>query len=84
MEDERVVVILNLHKRHKKYDVDIPLDITANELVEAINQAFVLNIDMDDITQCFLRTENPIALLKGNKTLRDFKIRNGTVINIID
>jgi uncharacterized ubiquitin-like protein YukD len=58
------------------------LNITANELVIGLNKAFKLGIDVTDIKQCYLRTENPIALVKGNKTLADFKLRNGTIINI--
>ena len=37
---------------------------------------------LENINECFLRCENPIVLLKGNKTLREFNLRNGTLINI--
>ena len=56
---------------------------TANELVIALNQAYGLGIDLSDITKCYLKTENPIALLKGNKTLEEFGLRNGTIINYL-
>lgn len=81
---DTIVVILYIHKLEKKYDVEIPLDITVNELVIGLNQGFNLGINTEDISQCYLKTENPIAFLKGNKTIRDFKLRNGTVINITD
>jgi uncharacterized ubiquitin-like protein YukD len=82
MDKDKIIAILYIHKENKQYDIEIPLNITANELVIGLNKAFKLGIDVTDIKQCYLRTENPIALVKGNKTLADFKLRNGTIINI--
>lgn len=79
---DSIIAVLHIHKQNKKVDLKIPVDITVHELVIALNQAYSLGMDTSDITKCYLKTENPIAFLKGNKTLRDFKLRNGTVINI--
>ncbi|GGA79773.1 EsaB/YukD family protein [Ornithinibacillus halotolerans] len=83
MGEEKVIVILNIHKRKYTVDLEVPLNISANELVIALNTAYDLGIDVSNVKNCYLRTENPIALLKGNKLLSDFGVRNGTVINII-
>ena len=83
MENEKAIVILNLFRRNEAIDLEIPLDISAYDLVTALNEAYQLNIDISDIKNCFLRAENPIALLHGNKTLAEFGVRNGTRINII-
>ena len=56
--------------------------INVNDLVKGLNTAFNLGINTENINECFLRCENPIVLLKGNKTLREFNLRNGTLINI--
>ena len=61
-------------------DIDIPLDITASELVMALNSAYSLEIDTNNIKDCYLKSENPIALLKGNRLLEDYGIRNGSII----
>lgn len=61
-------------------DLEIPLDITANELVFALNKAYELGIDTTNIKNCYLKAEKPIALLKGNKTLEEYGIRNGSII----
>lgn len=82
MNDDKVIVILNIKRLSKKYDVEVPLYITANDLVKGLNIAFNLGINIENINECFLRCENPIVLLKGNKTLREFNLRNGTLINI--
>ena len=57
---------------------------TVSELVNALNVAFELGIDTSNIINCFLQAENPIALLKGNKLLSDYGLRNGTVINFTE
>ena len=82
MNDDKVIVILNIKSLSKKYDVEVPLYITAKDLVKGLNTAFNLGINTENINECFLRCENPIVLLKGNKTLREFNLRNGTLINI--
>ena len=82
MNDDKVIVILNIKRLSKKYDVEVPLYITANDLVKGLNTAFNLGINTENINECFLNCENPIVLLKGNKTLREFNLRNGTLINI--
>ncbi len=61
-------------------DVRVPLDISANELVTSLNSAYSLGINTEDYRQCFLRCERPIALLRGERSLRDFGVRNGTLI----
>lgn len=81
MEKETAIIILNITKRNFTVDLEVPLDITANDLVNALNTAYELGIDTSDIKNCYLKAENPIALLKGNKTLAEFGLRNGSVIN---
>ena len=80
---ERIVAVLERHRERKRTDVDLPLNITANEAIIGLNQAFGLGMDTSDLSRCFLRTENPIALLKGNRTLEEFGLRDGTVIHVI-
>ena len=81
MEQDTIIVIFKMWKRNFTVDLELPLNITANELVIALNTAYELGIDIMDIKKCTLAAENPIALLKGNKTLEEFGLRNGSVIN---
>ena len=80
---ERIVAVLERHREGKRTDVDLPLNITANEAIIGLKQACGLGMDSSDLSRCFLRTENPIALLKGNRTLEEFGLRDGTVIHVI-
>ena len=81
MANKTAVVIFKLHKRNEEYDLELPLDITANELFHAVNEAFQLAEDESVLANCYLQSENPIALLKGNHTLEEYGIRNATIIH---
>lgn len=82
--DNKAIVIFRIHQRNLETDLEIPLDITANDLVNALNAAYELGIDTSDMKNCYLKAENPIVLLKGNRLLSDFGVRNGTVINFTE
>ena len=77
---DRAIVLFKSDKKGINVDIDIPLDITASELVVALNSAYALEIDTNNIKDCYLKSENPIALLKGNRLLEDYGIRNGSII----
>lgn len=61
--------------------MEVPLYITARELVIGLNEAYELDIDINDIKKCYLKVDNPVMLLRGNMLLRDAGIRNGSVIS---
>ena len=84
MEKETAVIIFNIIQREFSADLEVPLEITANELVLALNTAYSLGIDTTDIKNCYLKSENPIALLRGHKTLKEFGIRNGSIVNFTE
>ena len=78
---ERVIVQFQMHRRGRSVDLEIPLDMTARELLLALNQAYVLGIATDRMEECYLSCERPTALLRGNRTLREICLRNGSVIH---
>lgn len=84
MAKESVTVIFQVHNRNQAFDVEIPLNITANELVIGLNAAYDLGIDTTNAKNCYLTAENPIALLKGNRLLSEYGLRNGTVIHFVE
>ncbi|MEY8266787.1 EsaB/YukD family protein [Lachnospiraceae bacterium 64-25] len=77
---ETLTVIFANETTGEEMDLEIPLYITADELIRSLNKALMLGIDMDDMENCFLRIENPIALLRGDRLLKDFHLRTGTKI----
>lgn len=80
MEKDRAVVVFHIVKRNESHDLEVPLDISANDLVLALNEAYNLGIDTDNIKNNYLQSERPIALLKGTQTLQEFGVKNGTVL----
>ena len=73
-------VIIRFRNENKEVDLEVPLTITAQEFIVAVNEAYNLGIDITDIKNCHLQAENPIALVKGNKTLAEYGFRNGTIV----
>lgn len=73
-------VIMIFERGSECFDIEVPLDITANELLYGLNQGLRLGINLEDPTQCYLCTENPIALLKGNTLLSEYGLHDGTRI----
>ena len=84
MNKETAIINLNIVQRKFTVDIEVPLDISTNDLVNGLNIAYKLGIDTSDIKNCYLKMENPIALLKGNKTLAEFGLRNGSIINFTE
>lgn len=78
--EEKVIVIFHNVMTKQDIDIEVPLDIPANEFIVALNQGLGLGMDIKDISQRYLKATNPIALLKGNKTLEEYGIHNGTEI----
>lgn len=83
MSKQNRVIRFKLIKENREYILEVPVFITANDLVKALNNAYNLQIDLGDVTECYLQMENPIALLKGNKTLDEFGVREGSIIYFI-
>ncbi len=81
---EKAIIILKLHREGIQTDLEVPLDITANDLIIALNEAYDLKIEVEDIRNCYLKMERPTALLHGNKKLLEYGMRNGSVIHITD
>ncbi|MCL1853758.1 MAG: EsaB/YukD family protein [Peptococcaceae bacterium] len=84
MENKTAVVIFRIHKRNYSTDVEVPLHITANDLFLALSKAYDLPVDTSNILNCYLKAENPVALLKGSKTLGEYGIRTGSVIHFTE
>ncbi len=75
-------IIIMLNNKGNTVDVEIPINITASELIHGLNIGFDLGIDETDSKQCFMRSENPIALIKGDMTISELGLRNGTTIYV--
>lgn len=66
-------------KDGKTTDIDVPLDITANQLIDALHEG----LQSTQNRPAALRTENPIAYVTGDQPLYDFGFHHGTEIFLI-
>lgn len=62
----------------KTVDIEIPVDISAANLISALYEALKLPEECQD----FIRCENPIAMLHGDVPVSHFGIRDGSVLYI--
>ncbi len=76
-----IVIIFKNNLNNTSIDLEVPLDISANDLVIALNKAYDLGIDITNQKNCYLKAENPFILLRGSKKLSDYGLRNGSIIN---
>jgi hypothetical protein len=81
MNMNNAIVTVNFFKAGLSRDLEIPLDISASELCSALFEKYLPN-HHGDMRQYYLKAERPIALLRGERTLREYGIRDGSVINI--
>lgn len=82
MTESSAVIIVNFIGMGVSKDFEVPLDISANELCDALFQKYYPE-RYGNMKKYYLRSERPIALLCGEKTLREYGLRDGSVINII-
>lgn len=78
--EEKAIFIFHWTARNETFDIETPMKITANEFITALNKGLVLGINTNDISQLYLKATNPIALIKGNRTLSEYGLHNGTEI----
>ena len=58
-------------------DVEVPLDITASQLIDALWQG----LKMTGRKPVSLRTDNPVAYLRGNQKIADYGFHHGTSLS---
>lgn len=75
--------IIEFHDRvhNRIVDLEVPLDISAEDLITALNSAYDLQMSEINYKKRYLRCQRPIALLKGHKTLASFGVCSGSVIS---
>lgn len=72
------IVILNIPQKGILKDLELPVNISAERVVEAIVQTY----NLGKISH--LLCENPIVLIGGKKTLGELGVHDGSVIKCIE
>ena len=77
---EKIMIVFQRNDTGEVMDLEIPTNISITELIFGLNIGLNLGIDMNNPAKCFLRSENPIALLKGEGLVEDYKLHDGSKI----
>ncbi len=77
---EKIMIVFQRNDTGEVMDLEIPINISITELIFGLNIGLNLGIDMNNPAKCFLRSENPIALLKGEGLVEDYKLHDGSKI----
>ena len=77
---DKIIVQFERSKTGELIDLEIPLNITANELVHSLNEGLKLDIDLNNVAENYLVSENPVALLRGDIVLENLGLRDGSKI----
>ncbi|SCY47256.1 MULTISPECIES: hypothetical protein [unclassified Butyrivibrio] len=78
--NDKIIMIFHRADTNETFDIEVPTDITANELIYGLNKGLGLGINMDNPADAYLRSINPIALLRGDDLIEDFHLHGGTTI----
>jgi len=78
--DNTAVVSLQIPRKHIVADLEVPLNIPAERVIDALSVTY----DLDMADEGYLICENPIALISGKKTFREFGVRNGSILKCIN
>lgn len=80
MEKNRAIVHLTAEEPEIQEDLILPLDVPAEDLIRGLNEAFHLGLAPEDLKRTFLKAEDPLALVRGSRTLSWYGIRNGSCL----
>lgn len=64
----------------ERAELEVPLTITANDLIDALNISYGLGLNKEDYSNYYMCMENPIAFFRGERTLEELGVRNGSQI----
>lgn len=80
---EKAIVTLKIQNTDEEYELEIPIDITVKELCNALNIGLKLRERNINISNYYIKTFNPLSFIKGRDILKDYGIRNGTIIELV-
>lgn len=77
---DTIVIVFEYERGGHTLDIEVPKNLTANELIFGLNEELKLGIDVSNPKKNYLGTHNPRLLVRGAKTLEELGFRDGTVI----
>lgn len=79
---DNIILVIGFLDKNITEELEVPSDISANELILALNEIYHLDLDAEYVFDYYLKADNPKVLLRGLRSLKEFGVRNGTIIYI--
>jgi len=80
---DKAIITLKIQNTNEEYELEIPTNITVKELCNGLNVGLRLEERNIDISNYYIKTFNPLSFIKGRDVLKDYGIRNGTIIELV-
>lgn len=77
---DTIVLIFQYTFSGRQLDIEVPKDITANDLLYGLNEGLKLGIDIYNRKTAYLVAKNPRVLIRGIRRLEQLGLRDGSVI----
>lgn len=77
-------IIVEFHWNNQSKDIEIPLDISCDELIYALNEGIGLAIDVDNKQSFQFVADNPKTLIVGEKSVEEIGLRDGAIITFVE
>lgn len=77
---DKIIVIVNIPFLNVRDDLEIPVNISAIDLISALSYIYKIPVERSNIFNYYLKADNPKALLRGEKPLIDYGLRDGSEI----
>lgn len=78
-----MVLQVIFEKNGEVHEIEVSKDVLLKDFLEGIQSAYGLASDYSQAEHIFVRTENPIGFLKGNKPLAAYGLRTASRIYIV-
>lgn len=79
MNKSTVTVVLKIPSKKLYKELEIQKNMPANELAKALFSTY-LGDKNNDMQHYYLKCENPIALLTGTRTVGEFGLHDGSIV----
>ncbi len=79
----RALVVVKNRMDGTERDFDIPLDISLNDFILALSSIYGVDLGEEKMGRRHLSVENPVTLMKGNRLLREYGLRDGSIIHLM-
>lgn len=76
---KRISLVLYLEDGDE-IDLDVPCEITVEELLKGLNAKLDWKMKQEELAHAYFRSENPVAFLKGNHSLEEYQLRDGSAL----